>query len=207
MSDRQRRILILGGYGTFGGRLAELLARDGRLTVLIAGHLLDKARAFCSHLPEGAERVALAFDREGDLDAQLAMAAPDIVVDASGPFQAYAGDVYKLVRAAVARGVDYMDLADSSEFVAGVGAFDAEARAKGVYALAGVSSFPVLTAAAVHLPAHCGRSAASRRSPPASPPSPHARVGLNVIRSHRELCRPESGVDARRRASVRSAAD
>jgi len=31
------RILILGGYGTFGGRLARLLADDSRLTLLIAG--------------------------------------------------------------------------------------------------------------------------------------------------------------------------
>ena len=31
------RVLILGGYGNFGGRLAQLLAHDARLTLLITG--------------------------------------------------------------------------------------------------------------------------------------------------------------------------
>ena len=38
--------------------------------------------------------VPAAFDRDGDVDAQLGALAPDIVVDASGPFQAY-GDPYR----------------------------------------------------------------------------------------------------------------
>ena len=31
------KVLILGGYGTFGGRLARLLADEARLTLVIAG--------------------------------------------------------------------------------------------------------------------------------------------------------------------------
>jgi len=30
-------ILIVGGYGTFGGRLAQLLAEQAELTLIIAG--------------------------------------------------------------------------------------------------------------------------------------------------------------------------
>ena len=70
------------------------------------------------------------------------------MVDASGPFQAY-GDPYRVVRAAIARGIGYLDLADGSDFVKGIAQFDAAARARGVFVLAGVSSFPVLTAAVV----------------------------------------------------------
>ncbi len=74
-----------------------------------------------------------------------------------------------------------MDLADSSEFVAGIGAFDAAARAKGVYALSGVSSFPVLTAAVVRrLAAGLARVEAIRAG---IAPSPFAVVGPNVIRA------------------------
>jgi Domain of unknown function (DUF4166)/Saccharopine dehydrogenase NADP binding domain len=181
MSAAPRKILILGGYGIFGGRLAQLLAPDARLTLFVAGRSLDKAQAFCAGLPEGAARSALAFDRDADVGAQLAAIAPDLVVDASGPFQSYSGDVYRLVRASIAQGADYMDLADSSEFVAGIGAFDAEARAKGVYVLAGVSSFPVLTAAVVrNLADGLSRVEAIRAG---VAPSPFARVGLNVIRA------------------------
>jgi hypothetical protein len=181
VSAATRKILILGGYGVFGGRLAQLLADDPRVTLILAGRSLEKARAFCAALPAGAPRIALAFDRDGDIGAQLASIRPDLIVDASGPFQAYSGDIYKLVRASVALGADYMDLADSSEFVAGIGAFDAEARARGVYVLAGVSSFPVLTAAVVRrLAGGFARIEAIRAG---LAPSPFARVGPNVVRA------------------------
>jgi hypothetical protein len=181
VSAATRKILILGGYGGFGGRLAQLLADEPRVTLILAGRSLEKARAFCAALPAGAPRIALAFDRDGDVGAQLASIRPDLIVDASGPFQAYSGDIYKLVRAAIALGADYMDLADSSEFVAGIGAFDAEARARNVYVLAGVSSFPVLTAAMVRrLAGGLARVEAIRAG---LAPSPFARVGPNVVRA------------------------
>jgi Domain of unknown function (DUF4166)/Saccharopine dehydrogenase NADP binding domain len=88
------RVLILGGYGTFGGRLAQLLADEPRLTLLIAGRARDKAEAFCTRLRATAQLPALAFDRDGDVERALAAVKPDLVVDASGPFQNYAGDLY-----------------------------------------------------------------------------------------------------------------
>ena len=51
--------------------------------------------------------------------------------------------------AALALGIHYLDLADGSDFVEGIAQFDAAARARGVFVLSGVSSFPVLTAAVV----------------------------------------------------------
>src|SRR5690242_16546316 len=131
------RVLILGGYGTFGGRLAQLLADEPRLTLLIAGRARDKAETFCKPLPATARLEPLAFDREDDVEAALAAAKPDLVVDASGPFQAYAGDPYRLVRACLSRGIDYLDLADGSDFVKGIAQFDAAAKARGVAILSG----------------------------------------------------------------------
>jgi hypothetical protein len=175
------RILILGGYGTFGGRLAQLLADEPRLTLLIAGRARDKAEAFCKTLPAAARLEPLAFDRDGDVEAALAGAKPDLVVDASGPFQAYAGDSYRLVRACVALGIDYLDLADSSDFVKGIAQFDAAAKARGVVILSGVSSFPVLTAAVVR---RLAQGMARLHSVTGGiAPSPYAGVGLNVIRA------------------------
>src|SRR5882757_9279666 len=142
------KVLILGGYGTFGGRLAQLLADESRLHLVIAGRSRVKAEEFCSKLGGKVATSPLVFDREGDVDRQLAGAAPDILVDASGPFQAY-GDAYRVVRACIAHGVHYLDLADGSDFVKGVAQFDAEAKARHVFVLSGVSSFPVLTAAVV----------------------------------------------------------
>src|SRR5882672_11028077 len=42
------KILIVGGYGTFGGRLVELIENEPRLTIMIGGRSLDKARAFAA---------------------------------------------------------------------------------------------------------------------------------------------------------------
>jgi len=179
------RVLILGGYGTFGGRLAQLLADEPRLTLIIAGRAHDKAEAFCTHLTAAAQLEPLAFDRDGAVERALAEAKPDIVVDASGPFQNYAGDPYRLVRACLALGVDYLDLADGSEFVDGIAQFDAAARARGVAMLSGVSSFPVLTAAVVRRLMRGTSPELTRLDSVAGgiAPSPYAGVGLNVIRA------------------------
>lgn len=174
------RVLILGGYGTFGGRLVRLLADAPRLTLIVAGRSLGEAEAFCAAWPARATLLPAAFDREGDLDAQFSALAPDMVVDASGPFQGYA-DPYRVVRAAIGHGIDYLDLADGSDFVNGIAQFDTAARERGVFVLAGVSSFPVLTAAVTRRLAH-GMTRVESISGGIAP-SPYAGVGPNVIRA------------------------
>ena len=66
-------------------------------------------------------------------------------------FRAYGSDPYRLARAAIRAGVNYVDLSDAAEFSLGIVALDAEAKAAGCYALSGVSSVPALSAAAVHV--------------------------------------------------------
>src|ERR1700679_2386014 len=84
--DGDLKILIVGGYGTFGGRLGQLLEDEARLTLIVAGRSLDKARAWCAARGQARARlVPAAFDRGGDLGVQIAALAPDILVDASGP--------------------------------------------------------------------------------------------------------------------------
>jgi hypothetical protein len=175
------KVLILGGYGTFGGRLAQLLADDERLMLMIAGRSRTSADAFCKGLRAKASLIPLAFDRDGDVQVALRDAAPNIVVDASGPFQNYSGDPYHVIRACLALGINYLDLADGSDFVSGIAQFDREAEARGIFILSGVSSFPVLTAAVVRALS----SGMARVDSVAGgiAPSPYAGVGLNVIRA------------------------
>src|SRR5262245_43842138 len=106
------RVLILGGYGTFGGRLARLLADEPRVELLIAGRSLDRARAFCAKLRGAATRTPVHFDRDAYVDIQLRTIAPAVVVDASGPFQAYGTSPYRVVEACLEHGAHYLDLAD-----------------------------------------------------------------------------------------------
>jgi hypothetical protein len=183
-----RRVLIVGGYGTFGGRLAALLIDEPRLTLIIAGRSLSKAQAFSATLeatarkpPHRATLLPAVFDRQALLGQQISALAPAIVVDASGPFQGYSGDAYALPRAAIAAGCDYIDLADAAAFVAGIDVLDADAKRAGRVALAGASSFPVLTAAVVRRLSADLDTVDSIDAGIA--PSPFAGVGLNVVRA------------------------
>jgi hypothetical protein len=173
-------VLIVGGYGTFGGRLAELLAHEPKLRVIVAGRSRALAEAFCARLGSQSA-VPLAFDRQTDPEGQLRRMRPGLVVDSSGPFQVYGTDPYALARACIALGIDYLDLADGADFVRGIAQFDEAARTRGVFVLSGVSSYPVLTAAAVR---RLAKSVTRIETITAGiAPSPFARVGLNVIRA------------------------
>lgn len=175
------RVLVVGGYGVFGGRLARLLADEPRLTLLLAGRSEAKARALCEALESRSTLVPWRFDRDGDLDAQLAAAAPDLVVDASGPFQAYGERPWKLVEACIARGLPYLDLADGSDFVAGVSAFDGAAKARDIFVLSGTSTCPALTAAAVRRLTQGWRAVHTIAAGIA--PTPWAGLGMSVMQA------------------------
>jgi hypothetical protein len=175
------KVLIVGGYGTFGGRLAVLLSAEPELTLLIAGRSIGKAREWCARHQSKATFEPTAFDRSAPIAPQLDTLAPDWVVDASGPFQLYSDDPYGLVRACIARRIHYCDLADGAAFVEGVGILDDEAKRAGAAILSGVSSFPVLTAAVVRALASDLERIDTVEGGIA--PSPFAGVGENVIRA------------------------
>lgn len=173
------KILILGGYGAFGGRLAQLLKDDPGLTLMLAGRDGAKARAFCTRLGGAALVEPVTLDR-ADVAAALIRLEPHLVVDASGPFQAYGTDPYLVPKAAIAARVPYLDLADGADFVEGIGALDAEAKRAGVFVLAGVSSFPVLTHAVL---TEMRKRMRVARVTGGIAPSPYAGVGMNVLRA------------------------
>ncbi|MBY5444528.1 DUF4166 domain-containing protein [Rhizobium leguminosarum] len=194
MSGERFCLLIIGGYGTFGGRLARLLGDEPRLRLLVAGRSLEKADDFVADLrtpKDGAEGLgsnnlgamvqAVRFDRDGDLTEQLTRMRPDLVVDASGPFQSFGKNAYKVAEACIDLGIDYADIADSTGFVAGIGGLDATAKAKGTFALSGLSSLPALSFAALEAMApHFSRVDTVAAG---IAPSAHVKIGLNVVRA------------------------
>lgn len=103
---------------------------------------MAKAEAFCAAV---ARTEPVAADRNGSVETLLARLAPDLVIDAAGPFQ---GSDYRLPRACIGASIPYVDLADARAFVAGIGALQAEAVAAGVPVIAGASSVPALSGAA-----------------------------------------------------------
>jgi len=137
------KVVVLGGYGVFGGLLSELLIRDGH-DVCIAGRNLAKARELADEIGGTALGVDFLRDPSAIFGVQ-----PDIVVDAAGPFQNYGQDPYKIPRLCIQNKVDYFDFSDSADFTAGIAALDDLAKASGCRALSGASSVPGLSSAVV----------------------------------------------------------
>jgi hypothetical protein len=173
------KILILGGYGVFGGRLARLLADLNGLELLICGRTLSAAEAFCASYA-GTPRVRPLRVERATIATALATERPDLVVDASGPFQDYGDNGYSVIEACIDARIPYLDFADAADFVFGVSQFDAAAKAAGIYVLSGVSSFPVLTAAVLREMAKTMDLASVDGG---IAPSPYAGIGLNVMRA------------------------
>jgi hypothetical protein len=141
-----RRILVLGGYGTFGSRIVRLLAQQNRWSVIAAGRSREKAEAFIRSL--GETRVsAIALDRDSVDAAALQTLDLWLVIDASGPFQGAC--THRAVRAAIAAGAHYLDIADAPGFVREIGQYDVRAKARGLTVISGASSVPTLSSAVI----------------------------------------------------------
>lgn len=138
------KILILGGYGNFGKRIAELLTRQF-IPVIIAGRNKEKADALVAALPAGLADTAV-LDAKCDLARHLRGLKPAVTINTCGPFQ---GGDYSIAKACIAEGVHYIDLADARDFVAGIGSLDASAKAAGVAVITGASTVPALSSAVI----------------------------------------------------------
>lgn len=142
------RILVLGGYGLFGSRICRTLSGDAGLTVIVAGRSRARAEALAATLqaPRASVETAEIDTAAGDLRARLAALRPDVVIDTAGPFQQRD---YRVAEAALAVGAHCIDLADGRDYVNGIGALDATARAAGRRVISGASSVPGLHAAVI----------------------------------------------------------
>lgn len=139
-------ILVLGGYGFFGGRICAALAADNNIHLLIGGRSAAQAQAMANSLGLNSDQ-GLAIDANAsDLEQRFAQFEINTVIHAAGPFQ---GQDYVVARAAIAAGANYIDLADGRDFVAGISQLDEIAREHNVFVTSGASSLPALSSAVV----------------------------------------------------------
>lgn len=172
-------ILIIGGYGTFGYGIADLLSNEADLSITLAGRNFAKAQAACDALLGKAIFKPLKLDRNGDLAAQIAI-SPHIIIDASGPFQDYGdGKRDNVIKYALAHGCHYLDICDDLEFVDHIRSFDKAAKETGLTLISGLSTYPVLTAAAARELSKDMDGIIDIRAGIA--PSPKSVMGRNVI--------------------------
>lgn len=135
------RIIVFGGYGTFGAIVSRELAALGH-AVTVAGR--DRARGEELARALGERHSALAAD-VSDLDScRRAIAGHGMAVCCAGPFAAL-GDA--LLTACAESAAHYVDIADDRAYVARGRGWDARFRAAGRAAVFGCSSLPGLSSA------------------------------------------------------------
>lgn len=140
MSDNELRVLLVGAAGVFGRRLAERLAAEPGVTVILAGRTRRRLEALGGELGAGVEIRLL--DREQVTAGELRGTGAAVVIDAAGPFQ---GSGSALVEAAIDAGLHYIDLADGRAFVSDIRRYGAAAHRAGVAVISGASSTPALS--------------------------------------------------------------
>ncbi len=145
-----RRIILIGATGFFGRRLAKRLTQFGAIDLVVTSRDARKAEALARELKTqncACTVSGIAFDSSYGAALKFAERKPFLVIDASGPFQSAS---YDLARSAIGSGAHWIDLADASGYIMGFeAALGESARAKGVTAIAGASSTPALSTAAV----------------------------------------------------------
>ncbi|CCK77505.1 Saccharopine dehydrogenase [Oleispira antarctica RB-8] len=145
-----RKVLILGGYGNFGKRIAESLSAIKGITIVIAGRSIKKAEALCEALSEKgalAELSAIAIDiHSTQFLYQLKTLAPDLVIHTGGPFQ---GQDYCVAKACIDIRSHYIDLADDRRFVCDITNLNDQAKDKNVLIVSGASSVPGLSSTVI----------------------------------------------------------
>jgi hypothetical protein len=145
-------ILLLGGSGVFGRRLAAQLAQMPDVVLLLSSRRLETAQAAVANVGGGARAVVVNTDAP-DWATLLRAEKIDLVINLSGPFQ---GQDYRVPRACLLAGCHYIDLADARAYVTGFAdALDGVARAQGRVALTGASTVPAVAAAVID--AFCAR--------------------------------------------------
>lgn len=139
-------MLVLGGYGFFGSRIARSLVGDRRIELWLAGRDRNKVEDAARSLGLHPVRAVCVDAHGSDLSAELRKRDIGLVIHTAGPFQ---GQTYDVARSAIVAGCHYIDLADGRGFVNGIGALDADARARAVTVVSGASSVPCLSGAVV----------------------------------------------------------
>jgi Domain of unknown function (DUF4166)/Saccharopine dehydrogenase NADP binding domain len=140
-----RRVLVIGGTGSFGARLVEGLISTTDLDVIIAARGIDRAATLAAALRArypGRQIDTHACDTATVTARDLQRLRVWCVADAAGPFGTATS---RLVEAAIAARCHYVDIADARDFVAAIAHFDVAARAADVLVASGASTTPALS--------------------------------------------------------------
>src|SRR5215216_736929 len=135
-----RKVVVLGGYGTFGSLISEQLL--GSANVLIAGRNQERGEKFAESI--GADFVFCNANDSSSL--QKAISGAFMVINASGPFHL---NDYSTPQTCIEANCHYIDLADNREYVKEFKKLHNLAKAKEVFVCTGASTTPAVTYALI----------------------------------------------------------
>ncbi len=148
--DANEKILVLGGTGHFGARIARRLASLSGSELIVSSRDQFRAEVLVDELSEAhpdSTISALALDQESaDFEAELRAIDPFAVIHTAGPYQ---GQDYRVARACIDAGSHYIDLADGREFVAAFETLHDHACEADVLLVSGASTLPGISSAVV----------------------------------------------------------
>jgi len=146
INNLNKRVLILGGYGSFGARIAQMLNSEANIQLIIAGRnksLADRCAEQLGGLAEG-----LRLERDSiNLAAQLKALHLDLLIHCAGPFQEETD--YRVAKACIDSRTPYIDISDARRFVCDFHRLSPAAEAAGIAMVSGASSLPGLSSAAL----------------------------------------------------------
>lgn len=134
------RVLLLGGAGTQGSRVAKLLAQENRITELVVSDL-DGEQAKRVAKEVGAT-TGLGLDIRDHAALSAAARNKDLIGNFAGPYS----DTGLLgMRAAVEAGVHYVDISDDLNVTDLAAEYNGEAERRGCALVLGIGGSPGLT--------------------------------------------------------------
>lgn len=132
-----KQVLILGGSGRIGSKVAEDLIAHTSAEIAIAGRNPITGNETCQRLGERAKFKAIDLTAPSDLRSTISQS--DLVVHCAGPFHYRDASVLQIC---IDEGVNYLDVSDHPSFTRKALAYRANAEAADVTAVINTGIFP-----------------------------------------------------------------
>lgn len=136
-----KKILVLGGYGSFGRRISRTIAAIPSVECVVGGRRPAKTG------PTTGENIAsVAVNVNDPVSLRAVLKGVFAVVNTVGPFQ---GRDYIVAETCAGQGIHYVDLADGRAYVDGITRLQRRATQKGCLIVSGASAVPAVSAALI----------------------------------------------------------
>ncbi len=148
-SERDVKIVVVGGYGDIGSAVVEKLTDYSSHQITIAGRDIKRARAVCNQVKSYVGVLQVDVNERGTLTRVFENF--DLVINCAGPFYQYGATCAK---AAIDTRTHYIDICDDPGPLADLFALDEAARRAGVTVITGLGWNPGISNMAARLGAN-----------------------------------------------------